>query len=148
MRVHSPISINFSSSTKGSSVKLRGKGFASGVPLAGRAQVANTRLVPISEGLVSGVPIAGSAQVANTRLVPISEGLVSGTLLPGSVHAATVRLAARSQPSLARFNSHISLLLYGLITDLSRRGASQKINFHAENIFHSFYTFFTSLLLL
>jgi hypothetical protein len=68
-------------------VKLRGKGFASGVPIAGRAQVANTRLVAISGGLVSGSP------------------------LPGRVHAATVRLAARSQPSLARFNSHIAQML-------------------------------------
>ncbi len=87
MRVHSPISINFSSSTNGSSVKLRGKGFA------------------------SGEPIAGIAQVANIRFAAISGGLASGTPLPGSVHAATVRLAARSQLLLASFNSHIALLL-------------------------------------
>ncbi len=62
------------------------------------------------KGFASGVPLAGSAQVANTRLVAISEGLVSGTLLPGRVHAATVRLAASSQPLLASFNSHIALL--------------------------------------
>ncbi len=105
-------------------MKLRGKGFASGVPIAGRVKVANTRLVVNSRGLVSGTP------------------------LPGRVHAATVRLAARSQSLLARLIMHIALLLYGIITDLGRSGTSHALYLSLRKHFSLTLYFFTLQLLL